>query len=174
MGAAQALCEAAHFHALMVLELAAQFWQWLGLWGWHRTAKGSAGKSPKKGRRRTKADVEEVRLCCMVRYHAYLFVTHVDAWNQFCAKLPLNHEVLLTRLPGWDIRKRTERLARKEAYSQEDALLFLLTERGDLESDADEEAELPRIPTVEVLVEEWQTIVRWMEGLFTGKTDRER
>jgi hypothetical protein len=89
------------------------------------------------------------------RYQAYLFVTHVDGWNQFCAELPLDPQALLGFMPGWDTVTRTETQARDCCFSRDDAAMFLLGQRFGKEGPS-EESVLPRVVTPESLVADWQ------------------
>src|SRR5438046_140738 len=72
---AKAVQQAADFHMLMLLDLAANFWQWWGLWMIHglRAESGQAG--PKTGRRGpVRAEqLKEVRASGVARYYASRF-----------------------------------------------------------------------------------------------------
>src|SRR6516162_7050408 len=146
---AQALAEAATMHLLSLLDVAANFWQWWGLWGWRelrsqkRTAPGPPGVEDAPEAEDEEAKV--VRTMCMVRYQAYLFVTHREGWRQFCQEWPIEPEALLQIQPGWDMLLRTEAQARQHAYAPDDAALFLLSQVRLPEEDTDEEVELPRV-----------------------------
>jgi hypothetical protein len=170
-GLATALVEAADFHLLILLELAASYWQWWGLWGWHGQRRqsqsvpkqGSAGSA---GGARTE-DAKEFRLYCLVRYQAFLFLTHVEGWKQFCREWSIDPGVLLECLPGWDMVLRTEAQARERAFTPEDAAMFLLSETPLAKGSASEEFELPRVPTVEGLAQDWHTFLdRWSESVM--------
>jgi len=170
---AQALCEAATAHLLTLLEVTAAFWHWWGLWGWselrsqRRTAADQAGAKDA-----VEAEDEEskaVRTMCMVRYQAYLFVTHREAWRQFCQEWPIEPEALLQIQPGWDMVVRTEAQARQLAYSREDAAMFLLSETQLPEEDTDEEFELPQVLTVADVAQVWHTVIDLQMKTHPGK-----
>ena len=170
-GLGTALIEAADFHLLSLLELAASYWQWWGLWGWHgqrRQSKtvqvpGGAGDAVDAPAR----DTEGFRLYCMVRYQAFLFLTHVEGWKQFCCEMSIDPVMLLECLPGWDMVIRTEAQAREQAFTPEDAAMFLLSETPLAEEPAAEEFELPQVLTVEGLAQDWHTFLdRWAEAMF--------
>jgi hypothetical protein len=170
-GWAQALAEAADFHLLTLLDLAAKFWQWWGLWGWHglrRQGKVDRNRVGAKGGTAT-SDPEDVRLHCMVRYQAFLFLVHVDGWKQFCSDLPIDPDVLLDFMPGWDMITRTKAEAKERAFTREDAAMFLLSEAFDSHGTASEELESPQVLTAEKLAADWHTIVdRRAESLMGG------
>src|SRR5437763_1672986 len=72
-GLGEALFTAAHFHMMTQLDLAAKYWQWWGLWGWHclrRENEKVQGSAPGK-RAAAAAKTEEVRLYSLARYHAF-------------------------------------------------------------------------------------------------------
>jgi hypothetical protein len=160
---AQALSEAATMHLLTLLEVAANFWQWWGLWGWselrsqRRAGPDQAGVPDAEEAEDEQAEV--VRVMCMVRYQAYLFVTHQEGWKQFCQAWPLEPEALLQIKPGWDMVVRTEAQAREHAYAPEDAAMFLLSELRLPEEDLDEEFELPQVLTVADVAQAWHTVI---------------
>ena len=160
---AQALCEAATMHLLTLLELAANFWHGWGLWGWSelrsqkRTAPGPPGVEDAPEAEDEEAKV--VRTMCMVRYQAYLFVTHREGWRQFCREWPLEPDALLQIQPGWDTVLQTEAQARQHAYAPDDAALFLLSQVRLPEEDTDEEVELPRVLKVAELTQVWHSVI---------------
>ncbi len=160
---AQALFEAATAHLLTLLEVAANFWHWWGLWGWSELRSQRRTATDQLGAKDTaKAEDEEskaVRILCMVRYQAYLFVTHREAWRQFCKEWPIEPEALLQIQLGWDMVVRTEAQARQLAYSLEDAAMFLLSETQLPEEDTDEEFELPHVLTVAELAQVWHSVI---------------
>jgi hypothetical protein len=158
---ATALLETARLHLLTLLDLAAKYWQWWGLCGWQLwkrqiTNVADPGAAVEAGL--DPAEEDEVRQHGLLRYHAFLFVTHVDGWKKFCATWPIEPEALLDYLPGWDMVTRTETPAREHAYSLEDAALFLLSETPIPEESAEDIA-LPAVITVEGLAEAWQSIL---------------
>ena len=161
---AEALFRAAHCHVAFLSDLAAKYWQWWGLWGWHclrdETEKGNGGAGRKRGAART----AETRLCNLTRYHAFLFVTHVDGWKKFCDELLIDAEVLLDDMPGWEMAKRTEGKAREDALSRDDALMFLLAEAIKTQRPEAERLDDPTVPTAEELAQEWHKILERRAG----------
>jgi hypothetical protein len=105
----------------------------------------------------------------MVRYQAFLFLTHWEGWRQFCQQWPIEPEALLQIKPGWDMVVRTEAQAHHHAYSLEEASMFLLSETRLPEEDADEEFELPRVLTVAELVQVWHTVIDIQLKTHQGK-----
>jgi hypothetical protein len=95
----------------------------------------------------------------MVRYQAFLFVTHSDGWGQFCRDWHVEPEALLDFEPGWDMVTRTEARAREQAFAPEEAAMFLLSQTPLAEGAAAEECPLPEIPTVAGLAEGWHTFI---------------
>jgi hypothetical protein len=170
---AQALAEAATMHVLTLLEVAANLWHWWGLWGWselcnqRRTARDQAGARAADEPEDEAAEI--VRALCMVRYQAYLFLTHREGWRQFCKDWPIEPEALLQIKPGWDMVVRTEAQARAHAYSLEDAAMFLLSETRLPEDAADEEFELPQVLTVADLAQVWHTVIDMQVTRHPGK-----
>jgi hypothetical protein len=160
---ATALTEAADLHLLSLLDLAANYWQWWGLWGWRgRRGPGTTGVDPGGAAHAADAraeDAKELRLYHMVRYQAFLFVTHSDGWKQFCRDWHVEPEALLDFKPGWDMVTRTEARAREHAFPPEDVAMFLLSETPLVEGAAAEEYTLPEIPTVAGLAAVWHTFI---------------
>jgi hypothetical protein len=95
----------------------------------------------------------------MVRYQAFLFVTHVDGWKQFCGEWSVDPEVLLEFKIGWDKVTWTEAQAREQAFSREEAGMFLLSEASLSEESSAEEHDLPQILRVEGLVKGWHAFI---------------
>src|SRR5712692_2605299 len=122
---AKALDKAADYHLLTLLDLAANFWQWWGLWMTYGLRDPDTAGSKKGQRRKAKADqAEELRAEGIVRYYASRFVAHVDGWKQFCSERHIDPEVQLHFLPGWDTITRTEGPARELAFTPEEAARF--------------------------------------------------
>ncbi len=96
---AKALSEAVDYHLLTLLDLAAQFWQWWGIWMSYLGRHSSAG-NPKTGRRRkTDADrLPEWRARGIARYFASRFVAHRHGWKQSCSAMNIDSEVQLEQL----------------------------------------------------------------------------
>jgi hypothetical protein len=168
-GLGNALTEATTLYLLTLLDLAANFWQWWGLW---LAPKGPTDSDKGKRKATAKANQSrEFRLYCMVRYHAYRFVAHVDAWKQFCSELTIDPEAGLNLLPGWDIATRTRVQAGELAFTREDAALFLLSEA--VEPDGAEAAvmEVLQVETVEGLAKAWHTILDRRQKWWTGNSN---
>ena len=160
---AQAFAWASTMHVLTLLDIAASFWQWWGLWGWgelrsqRRSVPDQAGAAAAKDAKEEEGEL--VRDMCMVRYQAYLFVTHREGWRQFCKEWPIEPEALLQSNPGWDMVVRTEAQARQHAYCPEDAAMFLLSEIRLPEEGTYEELELPRVLTVAEVAHAWHQVI---------------
>ena len=101
----------------------------------------------------------DARLNALARYHAYLLVTHVDAWARFCADWAIDPEALLGARPGWDTVRRTEVLARGHAFSHEEAELFLVMDALEGQEGIPESISVPPVPTAEALAREWHDLV---------------
>jgi hypothetical protein len=162
-GLATALAEAADFHLVTLLDLAASYWQSWGLWGWHGQRRrgqtvhdqggaGGEGDAPAK-------DAEGFRLYGMVRYQAFLFLTHVEGWKQFCCEWSIDPDVLLDFMPGWDMVTRTQAQAQERAFTRQEAALFLLSEASFAEGPAVEELCLPQVLTVAGLAQDWHAFL---------------
>ena len=160
----EALITAAHLHMMTLLDLAVKYWQWWGLWGWHGLRRETKTDQRRVRGKRAAAtpDTEEVRHRSVMRHHAFLFITYVDGWRQFCADLLIDADALLHCYPGWDMVTQTEKKARENAYSREDAIMFLLCDATATHGDESEDGEIPSIPpvpTVEGLAKEWHEIL---------------
>jgi hypothetical protein len=156
---ARALAEVVHYHLLTVLDLAANFWQWWGLWMAHNLPGQAEAKRAKGKREKAQAQAEAFRRCCMVRYLAYRFTVHVDGWKRFCTGMAIEPEVPLDFMIGWDTIVRTEKRARDLAFTPEHAALFLLSETVAAEGLEANEVERPHVETAEGLAEAWQAIL---------------
>lgn len=168
-GLATALSHAADWHLLTLLDLAANYWQWWGLWGWCRSRpavreSGGPGGVEDAG----DTDVEAFRHSGLVRYHAFLFVAHVDGWKQFCRDWPIEPEALLDFKPGWGMVSRTEPRARENAFTREEAARFLWDEMQLSQEFAREESALPQVMTAEDLAEAWHAIVDYQTNASRG------
>jgi hypothetical protein len=157
---ADALFEAAHFHLITLLDLAATYWQWWGLWGWHclrdETEKDNSGGRGKRAA--AAARTKEARIYNLTRYHAFLFVTHVDGWKQFCAELSIDAAALRNDMPGWRTVTRTEGAARELAFARDDAMMFMLSEAIDEQGVEAEDLHVAPVPTAAGLAREWHAI----------------
>ena len=160
---ATALSEAATLHLLTLLDVAASYWQWWGLWGWRELKNQRQTAPDHAGADNTNAPEDEqtqvLRIVGMVRYQAFLFVTHREGWRQFCRQWPLDADALLQIQPGWDMVVRTETPAREHAYTLDEAALFLLSQTPVPEGPEAEPVELPELLTVEGLAQVWHTVI---------------
>jgi hypothetical protein len=154
---AHALAEAADIHMMTVLDLAALVWQCWGVWGCHMESRpGRVGPDPRvEGKEPGRRDALETRLHNMVRLNAYVLITHIDGWNRFCAELPVDPQGLLDFLPGWDTVSRTEALAREQAFSRDEAALFLIN-HGSVGAEAPG-CSPAQVVTAESQTEAWRT-----------------
>jgi hypothetical protein len=106
-----ALQESATFHIVDLLNLAAQFWQAWGLWGWFQ----SLPQRPE----------EEALKMGLVKSCAYEFTVHDAAWGLFCAEQRMEPEALLDFMPGYERIEMTRNEVRGLAYTHEEATMFL-------------------------------------------------
>ena len=167
-----ALDEAAHFHMKTLLDLAVKYLRGWGLWGWHYvgcrvdTAQdhgvvGGKGNSAAE-------DTQASRLCHIARYYAFLFLIYFDGWKQFCAELPIDAELLLDVMPGWEMVPQTEEEVRELAVSRDDVVNFFVCEAFAAQGADCEELELPRLPTVAELAKEWHGFVNRRVKALSG------
>ncbi len=126
---AKAFHEAVDYHLLTLLDLAASFWQWWGLWMTY-PLRGKAKPVRKQARRQEAADerVKEWRAQGIVRYFASRFVSHIDGWKKFCTDLQIDPEAELSIMIGWETVQRTEAQARDLTFNPEEAARFMLLE----------------------------------------------
>jgi hypothetical protein len=159
-GLAKALKEAGYFHLLTLLDLAANFWQWWGLWmSYGLRDPGETGT--KKSRRGQKKSLQrlERRAGGVVRYYASRFVAYVEAWKQFCSELQIDPEAQLNFMVGWETIRRTEESARDLAFSDEEAALFVHFESVAVEGDDFLEKEPAPVQTAEDLAKSWHVLL---------------
>jgi len=154
---AKALTEAVHYHLLTLLDLAAQFWQWWGIWMTYIGRDSSAG-NPKTGRRRkTDADrLLEWRARGITRYFASRFVAHRHGWNQFCSAMNIDPEVQLDFMIGWGTILQTDKAARELAFSAEEASQFVRLETMPAEGNESLERGPVPVEIAEELAESWR------------------
>jgi hypothetical protein len=170
-GLAQALNEAASGHLHILLVLAAEFWQAWGRCGWLTLSEAMVRPRRRKTRkRRAKAEYSaDVQLYCRMRYQAYLFVTDVDGWKQFCNEWSVDPEALLNFMPGWDLIIETQAEARAQAFSHEDVVMHLLNEAmGPDDAPLPEGLDLTALVTVEGLAMQWHRILEEAEATEGG------
>jgi len=162
-GFAKALLEVADFHMLILLDLAANYWQWWGLW-MIRGLRGDSSNGAKKSRGRHAKDerLKEIRSYVIARYYASRLVAHVDGRKCFCQELNLDMEFTLKKMPGWETVVRTEGQVRELAFTAEQAISFVCSEMvpGD---NADEPGRGPEpVETVEEVARGWHKMVEEM------------
>jgi hypothetical protein len=165
-GLAKALKEAGYFHLLTLLDLAANFWQWWGLWMSYGV-RDPAEAGTKKSRCGQKKSLQrlERRAGGIVRYYASRFVAHVEGWKQFCSELQIDPEAQLNFMIGWETIRRTEESARVLAFSDEEAALFVHFESVAVEGDDLLEKEPAPVETAEDLAESWHVLLdKFKEG----------
>jgi hypothetical protein len=159
-GLANALKEAGYFHLLTLLDLAANFWQWWGLWTSYllREPGETATKKRRSGQNKSLQRLER-RAGGIVRYYASRFVAHVEGWKKFCSELQIDPEAQLNFMMGWETIRRTEESARDLAFSDEEAALFVhaesLAREGD---DALEKGPAP-VETAKDLAQSWHVLL---------------
>ena len=116
-GLSEGLDELVKLYLLGQLDLAALYWRMTGL-----LAQEPWDRPSRQERRR---DERRWRLLKML---AYRYVVRADGWRLLCAELPIDPEVLLKELPGYDTLQQMEQVARLIAFSAEEALAFLRAE----------------------------------------------
>ena len=67
----------------------------------------------------------EERRWPLVRILAHRFVVRAEGWQLLCAELHLDPEVLPRQLPGYEAVKQMEEVARRVAFSAEEAQAYL-------------------------------------------------
>jgi hypothetical protein len=157
---AKALREAGDFHLLTLLDLAATFWQWWGLWTTYGLREpGTTGYKKTRRKHGGSAELSEYRAGGIVRYFASRFVAHVEGWKQFCAELQIDPEAQLNFMIGWETICRTEERARELAFTPDEAALFLRFETITVEDDESSEKGPIPVETPEDLAKGWQLLL---------------
>jgi hypothetical protein len=165
-GLAKALKEAGYFHLLTLLDLAANFWQWWGLWTSY-LLREPAETGTKKSRRGQKKSLQKLerRAGGIVRYYASRVVAHVEGWKQFCSELQIDPEAQLNFMIGWETIRRTEESARDLAFTDEEAAVFVQLESLAVEGDHALEKGAAPVETAKDLAESWHVLLdKFMEG----------
>jgi hypothetical protein len=159
-GLAKALKEAGYFHLLTLLDLAANFWQWWGLWASY-VLRAPGETATKKSRRGQKESLQrlERRAGGIVRYYASRFVAHVEGWKQFCSELQIDPEAQLNFMIGWETIRRTEESARNLAFTDEQAVLFVQLESVGVEGDNSLEKRRAPVETAKDLAASWHVLL---------------
>jgi hypothetical protein len=154
----QALAQAVDLHLLVLLDLAAKFWQVWGAWLSFGLGDGKDTRAP-QGRKAWARKAQEFRAAGSARYLAARLLAHIDGWKRFCAEIHLEPQVLLQDMPGWQTVARTEREARELAFTPQEAAEFLRWERAAAEGD-DEVATGPApVETAEALAKAWHEMI---------------
>jgi hypothetical protein len=167
---ADALNEIVNHHLFVLLDLGMHFWRWWGLLMIRALRAQAAGSTPKGRRRKTKAALApETRAGCVVSYYATRFVAHVDGWKQFCAELPMDPEVLLHFMTGWDNILWTERKARELTFTPEDAAWFVRMETVPVDGDESQQKAPEPVETAAEVAACWHQI--W-NGMIRDKIDQ--
>jgi hypothetical protein len=156
----QAFWRAADFQIMGLLDLAAHFWECLGLWtllesGAESTAVANQAFDAKARAEQARA-AEAAGPAC---YHAARFVAHIDGWKQFCLKMDMDPEVVLNLMPGQDTIRRTERQARKVAFSPEEAAQLLRSLTVAVEGNDSSKRGPVQLETAEELAKGWRETV---------------
>ena len=157
---AKAFQEAVNYHLLTLLDLAASFWQWWGLWMTY-PLRGKAELGAKQARRQGAADdrMKEWRAQGIVRYFASRFVSHIDGWKKFCADLQIDPEAELSIMIGWENVQRTEAQARHLTFNPEEAARFMLLETVPVEeNDSLERGPIP-LESADELAQGWHVFL---------------
>jgi len=159
-GLAKALQHCVDLHQLALLDLAAKFWQWWGMWMLRGLQADTEDGTAKRRRAQLAADeAEEVRSYGIVRFFASRFVNHVDGWKRFCATLHVEPLVQLEGMLGWQTIQSTEANARKLAFTADQAACFVASETTPGEGpDAPECGPLP-VDSAEALAKGWHAIL---------------
>jgi hypothetical protein len=157
---ARAMGQAVHYHLLTLLDLAARFWQWWGLWMSYGLHDPGTARAKKRPRRQGEADEALAwRAGCVVRYYASRFVAHVEGWKRFCTELHIDPEVQLNFMIGWETIVQTEKQARALAFTPEEAERFVRIETFAVEGDDSLEKGPVPVETVQELAEGWHVLL---------------
>jgi hypothetical protein len=119
-GLAEGLDDLVKLYLLKQLDLAALYWRFAGL-----LEQEPLGRPSRQERQR------QERRWQLLKLLAYRYVVRADGWRLLCAELPIDPEVLLKELPGYEAVQQMEQVARLIAFSAEEALAFL---RADAEA----------------------------------------
>src|SRR6516225_10914001 len=112
-GLGEGLFLASLFHLIGVLDVAALFWLTQG-----RLAEWTAWADKDEDDSLNQMDAK-------VRMWAYVLTAKRDGWRRFCAELPVDPELLLSDMCGYDTVKRSEEAARLVAFSVDEARAWL-------------------------------------------------
>ena len=112
-GLAEGLDDLAKQYVLKQLDLAVWYWRLTGLMErepWSRPSRQDQQR--------------EERRWQLVRMLAYRFMVRAEGWQLLCAELHLDPEVLPRQLPGYEAVKQMEEVARRVAFSAEEAQAY--------------------------------------------------
>jgi hypothetical protein len=112
-GLGEGLLLASLFHLIGVLDVTALFWLTQG-----RLAEWTALSDKDE-------DDSLNRLDAKVRMWAYVLTAKRDGWRRFCAEVPVDPELLLQDMCGYETVKRSEEAARLLAFSVDEAREWL-------------------------------------------------
>jgi hypothetical protein len=126
---ANALDKAVHYHLETLLDLAARFWQWWGIYMTEALCPDAADPSS-FGLQETERLVGSLPLRSegICRYYASRFIAYFDAWKRFSAEFHIDPEARLNFMIGWAMIVQTEKVARAKAFTPEEAEQFVRAE----------------------------------------------
>src|SRR5262249_31913885 len=106
------------------------------------------------------------------RYYASRFVAYFDGWKRFCAELHIDPEVRLQFMIGWAMIVQTEKIARAEVYSPEEAEQFVAAETRPVPGAESMERGPAPVETAEAIAAGWHDILDQLlvQQGGTGKT----
>jgi len=146
---ARALDKAVNYHLVMLLDLAAKFWQWWGL--------DAVGLFVADTYSSDLSEHERSEGIC--RYYASRFIAYFDGWKLFSAQLHIDPEVRLSFMIGWATIVQTEKLARTQAFSSEEAEQFVRSETMPVPGDESMERGPDPVEPAEEIAACWHTIL---------------
>jgi hypothetical protein len=161
---ARALDKAVNYHLLMLLDLAAKFWQWWGMdaVGLFITDASSSNHS------------EQERSEGICRYYASRFIAYFDAWRLFSNELHIDPEVRLNFMIGWAMIVQTEKFARTQTFSPKEAEQFVRAETMPVPGDESMERGPVPVESAEEIAAGWHTVLREFLVLEGGKDRTQR
>ena len=130
-GLAEGLDDLVKLYLLEQLDLTALYWRFAGLLeqeSWDRPSRQERQRQERRWQ--------------LLKMLAYRYVVRADGWRLLCAELPIDPDVLLKELPGYDAVQQMEQVARLIAFRAEEALAFL---RADAEASRPAEDERPAV-----------------------------
>jgi hypothetical protein len=119
-GLAEGLDDLVKLYLVKQLDLAALYWRLAGLLEqepWDRPSRQDSKRQERRWQ--------------WLKLLSYRYVVRADGWRLLCTEMPIDPEVLLKELPGYDAVKQMEQVARLIAFNAEEALAFL---RADAEA----------------------------------------